>query len=140
VRLSAIRHRLSGEGGQAAVEFALVLPLVLFVLFLIVEFGRVFNVYNDLNQMAADGARFAAVNNYLTDTQYHAMGDTTAAQTATIVVCTPTGTSAIGDTVRVKVSTPITVIPFLKIAGFTLAGTAEMRIEQAPATPLPICS
>jgi Flp pilus assembly protein TadG len=139
VYLSTIRNRLSCERGQAAVEFALVLPLVLFVLFLIVEFGRVFNVYNDLNQMAADGARFAAVNRYPGDTELLKLGDTTAAKNATITVCALT-TSAVGDTVRVKVTTPITLIGFLKIAGFSLAGTAEMRIEQKPATAWPTCS
>jgi Flp pilus assembly protein TadG len=139
VHLRTIPHRLSTEGGQAAIEFALVLPLVLFVLFLIVEFGRVFNVYNDLNQMAADGARFAAVNQYPGDAELLKLGDTTAAKTANINVCALTSTSAVGDTVRVTITTPITLIGFLKIAGFSLKGTAEMRIEQKPATAWPVC-
>ena len=39
-------------------------PLLIAFLFLIAGFARVFNAYNDLNQMAADGARFAAVGNF----------------------------------------------------------------------------
>ena len=64
MHLHAITSRLRNDSGQAAVEFALVLPLLIAFLFLIAGFARVFNAYNDLNQMAADGARFAAVGNF----------------------------------------------------------------------------
>ena len=45
------------------VELALVLPILLFLALGIVDFGRAMNYWNDVNQTAADGARFAAVNN-----------------------------------------------------------------------------
>ena len=45
------------------IEMALVLPILLFLTFGIVDFGRAMNYWNDVNQIAADGARFAAVNN-----------------------------------------------------------------------------
>ena len=64
MHLRAITSRLRNESGQAAVEFALVLPLLIAFVFLIAGFARVFNAYNDLNQMAADGARFAAVGTF----------------------------------------------------------------------------
>jgi len=44
------------------VELALVLPILLFLALGIVDFGRAMNYWNDVNQIAADGARFAAVN------------------------------------------------------------------------------
>ena len=44
------------------VEMALVLPILLFLALGIVDFGRAMNYWNDVNQIAADGARFAAVN------------------------------------------------------------------------------
>jgi hypothetical protein len=44
------------------VEMALVLPILLMILLGILDFGRALNYWNDVNQMAADGARFAAVN------------------------------------------------------------------------------
>jgi Flp pilus assembly protein TadG len=50
------------ERGTALVEFALVaLPLFL-VLFGIIDFARALNYYNDLTQLAGQGARAAAVN------------------------------------------------------------------------------
>src|SRR3954462_14142851 len=65
-------RRLSGDGlfrrlrrnerGTAVVEFALVsIPLFLLVLG-IVDFGRALNYYNNLTQLAAQGARSAVVD------------------------------------------------------------------------------
>jgi Flp pilus assembly pilin Flp len=48
--------------GVAMVEMAMVLPVLLVVLLGIVDFARAFNYWNDTNQLAADGARFAAVD------------------------------------------------------------------------------
>lgn len=50
------------ERGTAVVEFAIVaLPLFLIV-FGILDFGRALNYYNDMTQLAGQGARAAAVN------------------------------------------------------------------------------
>jgi Flp pilus assembly protein TadG len=50
------------QRGTAVVEFALVaLPLFL-ILFGIIDFGRALNYYNDMTQLAGQGARFAAVS------------------------------------------------------------------------------
>src|SRR5437773_10805566 len=54
--------RLTDERGAAMVEFAIVLPILALLLFGILDFGRLLNYWNDENQMAADGARWAAVN------------------------------------------------------------------------------
>ncbi len=54
---------LGSESGQAMVEFALILPFLAAFVVLIIQAGTAFNYWNDLNQMAADGARRAAVNN-----------------------------------------------------------------------------
>jgi Flp pilus assembly protein TadG len=53
------------EAGAAAVEFAFVLPVLLLLLFGIVEFGRAWNVRQTLTDAAREGARVAAVNNGL---------------------------------------------------------------------------
>jgi Flp pilus assembly protein TadG len=50
------------KSGQSVVEFALVLPILLLVLFGITEFGRAIMVTNVLNTASREGARLAAVS------------------------------------------------------------------------------
>lgn len=54
------RHR-HDQGGAAAVEFALVAPLVLLLLFGIIGYGFLLTFRQALSQGAAEGARSAAV-------------------------------------------------------------------------------
>ena len=61
--MTRIRNPITEQRGAARVEFALVLPILLFLALGIVDFGRAINYWNDVNQIAGDGARFAAVNN-----------------------------------------------------------------------------
>ena len=48
--------------GQSLVEFALILPMMLLVMFMITEFGRAIYQYNVLAQAAREGARIAVVS------------------------------------------------------------------------------
>lgn len=48
------------QGGTAMVELAIVVPLLLFLLLGIAEFGNAFNQYNTLTKTVRDGARYAA--------------------------------------------------------------------------------
>lgn len=52
----------SEERGQSLVEFALVLPVLIFLLLAIIEGGRIFSAYVELQSVARDGARFASIN------------------------------------------------------------------------------
>jgi Flp pilus assembly protein TadG len=54
--------RRSNEGGVAAVEFALILPLLVVFLFAIVEFGLAFTKTIAYAAGAREGARYAAVH------------------------------------------------------------------------------
>ena len=58
-------RRFSGRGaadrGAAAVEFALVLPLLLLIVFGIIDFGRALNTQITLTQAAREGVRLAAL-------------------------------------------------------------------------------
>lgn len=50
------------EGGQAMVEFALVLPVLCLILFAALEFGTAFWHFQQLSAAASEGARKAAVS------------------------------------------------------------------------------
>lgn len=49
------------ERGQAMVEMALVLPILLLLVFGIIEFGRVYNSYLEVTNAAREGARAGVV-------------------------------------------------------------------------------
>jgi len=59
--MTFIRDRISREEGVAAVEFALILPVLALMLFGILEFGRVWSQYQVFQGAAREGARCAAV-------------------------------------------------------------------------------
>jgi Flp pilus assembly protein TadG len=59
--MRVIRHRMSRDEGVAAVEFALILPVLALLLFGILEFGRVWSQYQVFQGAAREGARCAAV-------------------------------------------------------------------------------
>lgn len=54
--------RIKRENGQAAVEFALVLPVLLIILCGIIDFGWLFYNKLALSNTCREGARFAVVN------------------------------------------------------------------------------
>jgi Flp pilus assembly protein TadG len=49
------------ERGQALAEFAMVLPLILFFIAAILEFGRAWNIKQAVTDAAREGARYAVV-------------------------------------------------------------------------------
>jgi Flp pilus assembly protein TadG len=51
-----------GQKGLAMVEFALLLPILLLMVFGITEFGRAFLIKNALNNAAREGARRASIS------------------------------------------------------------------------------
>lgn len=58
------------EKGQAMVEMALVLPILILIVFGITEFGRIFSAKLIVTNASREGARYASVNgNTVTDTQ-----------------------------------------------------------------------
>ena len=59
--MRVIRNRTSRDEGVAAVEFALILPVLALILFGVLEFGRVWSQYQVFQGAAREGARCAAV-------------------------------------------------------------------------------
>src|SRR5215469_8310359 len=64
------------DRGAAAVEFALLLPLLLLLVFGIIDFGRALNAQITLTQAAREGSRLAALgeSNVVSGTQAAATG------------------------------------------------------------------
>jgi Flp pilus assembly protein TadG len=62
-RLPRLRAFRRDQRGTAVVEFALVAPILFLLVFGILDFGRALNYYNQMTQLAGQGARAAIVNN-----------------------------------------------------------------------------
>ena len=56
-----IMKRVHREHGAVAMEFALIMPVLLLILFGTIEFGRVYSQWQVFNGAAREGARCAAV-------------------------------------------------------------------------------
>jgi Flp pilus assembly protein TadG len=138
---SSRRKRYRSENGQSAVEFAMVVPLLCLIIIAILHFGKVMNYWLDLNHVASEGARKAAVNAFSSDGEYDAYvrsrletgelrtgGTASIPSAATVAVCLPEG-SDVGDPVTVQVAVGYS-LPFIG-STVSLRGTATMRLEQA---------
>jgi Flp pilus assembly protein TadG len=144
---SAMRS-LRDERGTALVEFALVLPVVLLLIFGILWFGRAFNYSTDQTHLANEAARFAAVNNNpgapnqtlpqwinsQIDTTELQNGSSDVPQPATVAICFPNGSPPnVGDPVEVAITSQFKFIPILNLPGtITIKRTATMRLETLP--------
>jgi Flp pilus assembly protein TadG len=134
------RALLTSERGQALAEFALVLPIVLLVLFGIIQFGLAINSENDETHIANELARYAIVNenpgekDKLTPQEWATREGDNGVLSGTGEVCVtfPEGAEA-GRPVKVEAKSTIDWIPLLKVgASTTLTGTAAMRLEASP--------
>jgi Flp pilus assembly protein TadG len=132
IRLKMRRKRV----GAAAVEFALVVPLVLLLLWGIVDIGRAFYTLNNLASAVREGARSAAV--MATDPTLAA--NKTAIKSTVTTAFTPIGPALIPESVFVTLSNrQVTVkasYPFAPLAlvgwTFPVRRSAVFRWEQAP--------
>ena len=63
------RISLKNQDGQSVTEFALVLPILAFLLFAVIQFGIVFNNWVQLTDATRAGARKGAVSRHLPSPQ-----------------------------------------------------------------------
>jgi hypothetical protein len=136
------------QRGTAVVEFALVAPLLFLLLFGIIDFGRALDYYNQVTQLAGQGARAAAVNRMPDGTP---IASGTALQTSLasrytaqpqlkrgIVVCIVGPVPAsVGDPVTVKVSYDFHFLPLIGVAAHALGGLtlSAQQTERAEVVP-----
>ena len=142
--------RLTSERGQALLETALTLPLLLLVSVSIFEFGRAYQTWQVLTNAAREGARVAVlpgqtagnvqgvVTSYMTSGQLSNAAAATVAvnQTSTISIGAGTASASV-----VTVSYPFSFMVLQPVAQllvngstlgapFTLTASAKMRNEQ----------
>jgi len=128
------------ERGAAAVEFALLLPVLLLLVFGIIDFGRALNAQITLTQAAREGARLAAlgtpVPTVISSTQTAATGLGTAV-TVTVTACpagaTQTTSAVVNASYTFRFVTPIRAIAGLFGGTFSptipLTATGDMPCE-----------
>jgi Flp pilus assembly protein TadG len=130
--------RLRSETGGAAVEFALLLPVLMMILFGIIEFGIALYQHSILTNASREGARLGIVQSIpaITTGQINAAVDTylTAAGISPANVGrTVLTTGVTGTPVRVTLTLPytFTVLPGLTgiTPNITLTAWTEMRHE-----------
>jgi Flp pilus assembly protein TadG len=64
--MNSLKARLGSERGAELIEFALVVPMLLFILLGIADFGFMFQRYEVLTNAAREGARIAVLPGYNT--------------------------------------------------------------------------
>jgi hypothetical protein len=152
------RRACADARGQALVEFALVLPVLILLVFGITQFALALNSANDETHLANEVARFAAVNEDPgggTETlarwgKQQLLGQHTTKPTLsnqTVCISFPENKTTktkeqIGDPVEVVVKGEKEWLPMLtksrkwfpwsKIGSITVEGKAVMRLEAAP--------
>jgi Flp pilus assembly protein TadG len=84
-------HRSGRDRGATAVEFALLLPVLLLLIFGLIDFGRALNAQITLTQAAREGARLASFGQtssaIVTRTQYTATGLNVPASDISVTTC-----------------------------------------------------
>jgi Flp pilus assembly pilin Flp len=138
------QQSLRNESGVALVEFALVLPLLMLIVVVILDFGRALNYWIDTTHLASEGARLAAVDRIpaggsslqafirdQADSPELRDGGSMSIEGPLEVCVNPMG-DEVGDPVEVEVRTTYHWIPLLNLdpASTTITGKATMRRER----------
>jgi Flp pilus assembly protein TadG len=148
------KTKLQEQDGQAMVEFAFVVPLLLVLILGIFDFGRAINYWIDMTHMANDAARFAAVDHVPPTIGTVSCGtggtalqaciregansaelrDGTGQVSTRVKVCITYSSDSVGEPIAVAVSAVYRWLPFLKMSAATvgLNGQATMRREAKP--------
>lgn len=150
------RRFLGSERGTAVVEFALVAPILFLLVFGILDFGRALNYYNDITQLAGQGARAAAVDrnpdgtaigastgtvdnadcggkNYSIQCQLKNYYPTDKELKNGVHICIPSAPTAVGQPVTVHVTYQFNFTG--GFFGFTQINLSSTQTERAEAVP-----
>jgi Flp pilus assembly protein TadG len=128
------------DRGAAAVEFAIVVPALIVLIFGSIEFGLAVNARTQVSNAAREGVRVASLGGSVADIQASALnsiGNVSGTKTVTVTCTTPGGaTCTIGASNSGNTATVVVVLNYTGITGMfpsltntTITGTSYMRIE-----------
>lgn len=126
------------EQGASLIEFALILPILLLLVFGIIEASWAFAQHNDVRYGAREGARLAAVEDtwgvgQIGQQVCDRMDVVYPATSPEVTLSAASGSGDIGSLARITVESPYeTMTGFLDgiFGGITLRSTVEFRVEQ----------
>lgn len=126
---------LKNQKGQAMVEFALILPILLLLVMGIAEFGMMFNAYLSVQNATREGARIGIVG--ATDEEMEerilSTSPSLREERMAITIEPNSNTRTSGETLRVLVDYDYQMtVPFIGIlfgGSVNLSGESSMRIE-----------
>jgi Flp pilus assembly protein TadG len=140
--MTAMRRRLVGrrtgdaESGAAAVEMALLLPVLLLILFGIIDFGRALNTQIALTQASREGVRRLALGSTANPTSVvQASASSVSGISVAYTTCPaspgPTSVATVTASKTFSYITPISgvlnLLGFSSLAAPVITGRAEMR-------------
>ena len=123
---------MRSESGATAVEFALILPLLILLVFGIVSFGFAFNRMQGLHAAAREGARLGSVPGVTVGQVQSRVTDALDGVSVTLngAPAVDACDGSIGDTVVVTVSADTDLeIPLWGSQTITMTGRGEFRCE-----------
>jgi len=128
------RISFKNQDGQSVTEFALVLPILAFLLFAVIQFGIVFNNYVTLTDATRAGARKAAVSrddpNRDADVMAAVRSSATDLDGSKLSVSPPSSTWDSGTDVTVTASYPYSIsLLGLVVKSGRLSSTTTERVE-----------
>jgi Flp pilus assembly protein TadG len=131
------RVNITNERGQTMTEFAVVLPIMVVLLFGIIQFGIAFNNYETITDAARAGARVAAVSRQASDpvgacqnAVLNATSNLDMTQPGAKISCQYDSSMQPGTTVQVEVDYPYSINLFgIPVTNGTLQTVMKERLE-----------
>lgn len=120
-------RRQDSERGAVAVEFALVLPLLLTIIFMIIELGHAYNVQISVTHAAREAARSMAVTQVWSEAVDAAQDSSPSLNPADLSLTPNPAACSPGNTVEVRAQYPLPGLTGLMPAGITVTGRAAMQ-------------
>lgn len=123
---------MKSQKGQSLVEFALIVPLILLLLFGMFDIGRVLFSAVALEHAAREGARVASVGKTNADVIASINNATTGLDSSRVSVSISTEARTSGENIEIHLSYPVSMInPLMRSfqSSFTISSKSVMRVE-----------